>query len=92
MGLKHRAAADFTFIMAVPIMFGASAVSLIKKADVMTTDVIPFFVVGFVSAFVFALISIRFFLALISKIKLRPFAYYRIGLAVILGILYFTLQ
>lgn len=90
MGLKHRAAADFTFIMAVPIMFGASAVSLIKKADVMTTDVIPFFVVGFASAFVFAWISIRFFLALISRIKLKPFAIYRIILAVVLGIVYFV--
>lgn len=89
MGLKHRAAADFTFIMAIPIMFGASAVSLIKKLDLLTTDVIPFFVVGFASAFVFAWISIRFFLALINRIKLLPFAIYRIVLAVVLGIIYF---
>lgn len=92
MGLKHRAAADFTFIMAVPIMFGASAVSLIKKLDVLTTDVIPFFIVGFASAFVFAWISIRFFLALISRIKLLPFAIYRIVLAVVLGIVYFSVM
>jgi len=92
MGLKHRAAADFTFIMAVPIMFGASAVSLVKKLDFMTADVIPFFIVGFVSAFVFAWISIRFFLALISRIKLLPFAIYRIVLAVVLGIVYFSVM
>lgn len=92
MGLKHRAAADFTFIMAVPIMFGASAVSLISKWDVMTADVIPFFVVGFVSAFVFAWISIRFFLVLIEKIKLLPFAIYRIVLAAILGVIYISMM
>ncbi|KRG12372.1 undecaprenyl-diphosphate phosphatase [Lederbergia galactosidilytica] len=91
MGLKHRAAADFTFIMAVPIMFGASAVSLLKKWDVMTLDVLPFFIVGFISAFVFAWVSIRFFLALISRVKLRPFAIYRIILAVVLAIVYYSI-
>lgn len=92
MGLKHRAAADFTFIMAVPIMFGASAVSLVKKLDLMTTDVLPFFIVGFISAFIFAWISIRFFLALISRIKLLPFAIYRIILAVVLGVVYMNMM
>ncbi|GIN71913.1 undecaprenyl-diphosphatase [Bacillus sp. J14TS2] len=92
MGLKHRAAADFTFIMAVPIMFGASAVSLLKKWDVMTLDVLPFFIVGFISAFVFAWVSIRFFLALISRVKLRPFAIYRILLAIVLAIVYYSVN
>ena len=91
MGLKYRAAADFTFIMAVPIMFGASAVSLMKKMDVLTTDVIPFFAVGFVSAFIFSWLSIRFFLALISRIKLLPFAIYRIVLAIVIGIVYISM-
>lgn len=92
MGLKYRAAADFTFIMAVPIMFGASAVSLIKKMDVLTVDVIPFFAVGFISAFLFSWLSIRFFLALISRIKLLPFAIYRIVLAIVLGIVYIAVM
>ncbi|WP_232698682.1 undecaprenyl-diphosphate phosphatase [Brevibacillus daliensis] len=84
MGMSHRAAADFTFIMAVPIMAGASFLSLLKSWDAITMDVIPFFAVGFVSAFVFALISIRFFLKLINKIKLVPFAIYRIVLAAVI--------
>ncbi|WP_433750981.1 undecaprenyl-diphosphate phosphatase [Falsibacillus pallidus] len=83
-GLSHKAAADFTFIMAVPIMAGASALSLLKHASAITSDVIPFFIVGFVSAFIVALISIKFFLALINRIKLVPFAIYRIVIAVIL--------
>ncbi|MBS4210252.1 undecaprenyl-diphosphate phosphatase [Bacillus sp. FJAT-50079] len=92
MGLKYRAAADFTFIMAVPIMFGASAVSLIKKMDVLTVDVLPFFAVGFISAFLFSWLSIRFFLALISRIKLLPFAIYRIILAIVIGIAYISIR
>ncbi|MDQ1004020.1 undecaprenyl-diphosphatase [Neobacillus niacini] len=88
-GLSHRAAADFTFIMAVPIMAGASFLSLLKNWQYMTIDALPFFIAGFISAFVFALISIRFFLKLIDKIKLVPFAIYRILLALIIFFVYF---
>jgi undecaprenyl-diphosphatase len=89
LGLSHRAAADFTFIMAVPIMAGASFLSLLKNWQYMTMDALPFFIAGFISAFVFALISIRFFLKLIDKIKLVPFAIYRILLALIIFLIYF---
>jgi undecaprenyl-diphosphatase len=88
-GMSHRAAADFTFIMAVPIMAGASFLSLLKNWEYMEMSALPFFIGGFVSAFVFALISIRFFLKLIDKIKLVPFAIYRIVLAIIIFLVFF---
>ncbi|WP_147535926.1 undecaprenyl-diphosphate phosphatase [Bacillus marasmi] len=81
LGLNHRAAADFTFIMAVPIMAGASFISLLKNWEYFTIDALPFFLAGFISAFVFAYVSIKFFLKLINKVKLIPFAIYRIILA-----------
>lgn len=84
LGLDHKTAADFTFIMAVPIMAGASGLSLLKNWDQINPNDFWFYVVGFISAFVFALISIKFFLKLISKIKLVPFAIYRIILAIVL--------
>ncbi|MEK4630116.1 MAG: undecaprenyl-diphosphate phosphatase [Solibacillus sp.] len=84
LGLDHKTAADFTFIMAVPIMAGASGLSLVKNWDQINADHLSFYIVGFISAFVFALISIKFFLKLISKVKLTPFAIYRIVLAVVL--------
>jgi undecaprenyl-diphosphatase len=84
LGLSHRAASDFTFIMAVPVMLGASCLSLMKHWQSITLDVLPFFAVGFISAFVFALLFIRFFLKLIDRIKLVPFALYRIVLAAVL--------
>lgn len=89
LGMNHRTAADFTFIMAVPIMAGASFLSLLKNWQYFTLDALPFFIVGFISAFVFALISIRFFLKLINKIKLIPFAIYRIILVFVIYLLYF---
>ena len=88
MGMSHRAAADFTFIMAVPIMAGASFLSLLKNWEYMTVSTLPVFIAGFISAFIFALISIRFFLKLINKIKLVPFAVYRIVLALIIYLLF----
>ncbi|PNB52772.1 undecaprenyl-diphosphatase, partial [Pseudomonas sp. GW456-E7] len=51
LGLNHRAAADFTFIMAMPIMMGASFLSLVKHWDSLSSDLMPFFIVGFICAF-----------------------------------------
>lgn len=89
LGMSHRAAADFTFIMAVPIMAGASLISLVKNWEYFTMDALPFFIVGFISAFVFALVSMRFFLKLINRIKLLPFAIYRIVLAAVVYLIWF---
>ncbi|MBE1555272.1 undecaprenyl-diphosphate phosphatase [Sporosarcina limicola] len=88
-GMNHRTAADFTFIMAVPIMMGASLVSVIKNWKDLSMDDLSFYIVGFISAFVFALISIRFFLKLVSRVKLVPFAIYRLVLAAVLAIIVF---
>lgn len=86
-GMTHRTAADFTFIMAVPIMMGASFVSLFKNWEHVRQDDLAFYIVGFVSAFVFALISIKFFLKLLERVKLTPFAIYRLVLAAILFVI-----
>ena len=87
--MSHKTAADFTFIMAVPIMAGASLVSVMKNWEHINMDHISFYIVGFISAFVFALISIKFFLKLISRVKLMPFAIYRLVLAAVLAIIIF---
>ncbi|MBB6674346.1 undecaprenyl-diphosphate phosphatase [Cohnella nanjingensis] len=89
LGMSHRAAADFTFIMAVPIMAGASALTLLKNYKYITGDVLPYFIVGFIAAFLVALVSIRFFLALINRIKLVPFAIYRILLAAVIALVFY---
>lgn len=86
-GMSHRTAADFTFIMAVPIMFGASFLSLLKNWEDINPNDTSFYVVGFISAFVFALISIKFFLKLIERVKLTPFAIYRLVLAAVLFVI-----
>ena len=82
--MSHRTAADFTFIMAVPIMAGASFISLLKNWNDIEPTHLSFYIVGFISAFVFAMISIKFFLKLVEHVKLTPFAIYRFVLAAVL--------
>lgn len=89
LGIDHKTAADFTFIMAVPIMAGASLVSVLKNWGDMSMDYLGFYIVGFISAFVFALLSIKFFLVLIARVRLVPFAIYRLVLAAILSVIVF---
>ncbi len=87
--MSYRSAADFTFIMAVPIMLGASGLSLVKNWSYFSMEALPFFIAGFITAFLFALFSIRFFLKVIEKVKLMPFAVYRLVLAAAVYFIYF---
>lgn len=89
MKLNHKAASDFTFMMAVPIMLAASGLSLLKNISHIELSHLPFYIFGFVAAFVVGFISIKLFLRLISKVKLIPFAIYRIILVIFIAILYF---
>lgn len=84
LGASHRTASEFSFIMAIPIMFGASLLTAIDKWQYITVDVLPFMAAGFITAFISALICIKFFLNLINKVKLTPFAIYRFIVAAIL--------
>ena len=81
LGSSRAAAAEYSFIAAVPIMFAATAFDLYKSASFLTTADIPFFAVGFFFAFVFALLAIKVFVGLVSRVSLRPFAWYRLILA-----------
>lgn len=80
-GLNHKTASEFTFILALPIMAAATGKDLLDNWSYLSASDLPLFITGFVTAFVVALIAIKFFLRLISRIKLIPFAIYRFVLA-----------
>jgi undecaprenyl-diphosphatase len=80
-GASHKASADFSFLMAIPIMVLASAYDMLKSYKSLSIDDIGFFAVGFVVAFVVAYLAVVYFLKLLEKVKLTPFAYYRLLLA-----------
>jgi len=81
-GVSHKAAAEFSFIIALPIMIAASGLDLIQSAHFLTKADLPLFATGFVTAFVVAMIGVVTFLKILEKVKLTPFALYRIVLAV----------
>ena len=89
-GLNHRTAAKFSFIIAVPVMFAAVGYDLLKSFDGLSAYDLLLILIGFVVSFFVALGSILWFIKKFQKLKLIPFAIYRIVLAVvILGFIYF---
>jgi undecaprenyl-diphosphatase len=80
-GVSLRAAADFSFLIAVPMMVAASGYDLLKNLEFLTTDDIGFFLVGFFVSMFVALLAVVSFLKLLEKVKLTAFAYYRFGVA-----------
>lgn len=82
-GVSRAAAADFTFIIAVPVMIAASGYDLFKGYSFLTRADIPFFIVGFVVSFVVALLAVYTFIKLVQKLNLTYFAYYRFALAAV---------
>ncbi|MGU3472772.1 undecaprenyl-diphosphate phosphatase [Paenibacillus sp. D51F] len=83
MGTSQKAAADFTFILSVPMMIGATGVDLIKSRDLLVPEDYGLFAVGLVVSFIVGLIAVTTFINLIKKLKLSWFAYYRFALAAV---------
>ncbi|MBD2866195.1 undecaprenyl-diphosphate phosphatase [Paenibacillus oceani] len=90
-GASRAAAADFTFLIAIPVMCAATGYELLKNAGTMTAGDIGFLAVGFVVAFVVALLAVVTFIKLVGKLKLTYFSYYRFALAAIVLIYMYTI-
>ena len=82
MGISRFAASEFSFLLAVPMMMGATALDLYKSYSFLNMADLPMFATGFVSAFIVALIAIKTFLAVIKRISFIPFAIYRFFVAI----------
>jgi len=78
LGADKRAAAEFSFFLAMPTMVGAFAYKLYKDYATMTFDQAGLIAIGFVSAFVAALVVVRVFLDFVARNGFTLFAYWRI--------------
>lgn len=78
LGASKRAAAEFSFFLAMPTMAGAFAYDLFKNYKILTFDDTLLIVVGFVAAFISALVVVRVFLDYVSKRGFSLFAWWRI--------------
>ena len=87
MGIKREAAAKFTFFLAIPVMFGASLLKIVKfKGDVQGNEIV-LLVIGMVTAFVVSLFVIKGLMNFIKKHGFTCFGWYRIALGVLVLIL-----
>ena len=82
-GLSRKAAAEFSFLAAVPILAAAALHDLFKAAAVFTAEDIKLVVIGFVVSFFTALFTVTWFIGMVGRWSLRPFAYYRLVVAAI---------
>lgn len=77
-GLSRKAATEFSFFLAIPTMFAAVGYDLYKNRAFISSADVPLFAVGFVTAFVSALVVVRAFVGFVSRRDFTPFAVYRI--------------
>lgn len=83
-GVSRYVALEFSFILAVPMMLGATVIDLYKSIPCLIWHDFTMFAIGFATALLVALLAIKFFLHIIRRISFLPFVIYRFLLAVIM--------
>jgi undecaprenyl-diphosphatase len=89
-GLSRRAATEFSFFLAIPVLFAASAYELFKHRSTLSADDLGILGVGLVAAFASAFVCVRWLLRYISRHDFTVFAWYRIGFGVIVLVTAYT--
>ncbi|MUT68232.1 undecaprenyl-diphosphate phosphatase [Paenibacillus sp. NEAU-GSW1] len=85
-GVSQKAAADFTFIISVPVMLGASLLDLYDSWELLSKDDLLLMLVGLITAFVTGLVAVSTFMRLIKRLRLEWFAFYRFALAAVFAL------
>ena len=89
-GISRVVAAEFTFFLAVPVMFGLSALKILKFGFSFTSAELLILGIGMAVAFVVSVLVIKFLLGYIKKHDFKAFGWYRIALGIIV-IVYFSI-
>ncbi len=89
-GTSRFVATEFTFFLAIPVMFGASLLKILKFGFAFTSLELVTLLIGMLSSLIVSIIAIKFLMGYIKKHDFKFFGYYRIILGIIV-ILYFTL-
>lgn len=89
-GVSRRVAAEYTFFLAIPVMFGASLLKVVKFGFAFTSMELALLAVGMVVSFVVSVFVLRFLMGYIKKHDFKVFGWYRIALGVVV-LLYFAL-
>lgn len=82
-GTSREVAAEFTFFLAIPAMFGASLIKMVHFGFAYTPTEVAVLLTAVIVAFLVSIVSIRFLMGYIKKHNFKPFGYYRIVLGVV---------
>jgi undecaprenyl-diphosphatase len=82
-GLSRHTATEFSFYLAIPILIGAGALAVWKQRDTLVASDLPVFAIGAATAFVAALVCIRWLIRYVSTHDFRGFAWYRIAFGLV---------
>ncbi|AQV95267.1 undecaprenyl-diphosphatase [Cupriavidus necator] len=82
-GLSRQVATEFSFFLAIPVIFGATVYELYKARALLSADDLGIFAVGFVFAFLSAFLCVRWLLRFIATHDFKPFAWYRIAFGIV---------
>ncbi|MFA0815182.1 MAG: undecaprenyl-diphosphate phosphatase [Anaerofustis sp.] len=90
LGAKREVAAEYSFFLSIPVMFGASALKLVKFGFDFTGSELAILLVGMITAFAVSIAAIRFLMGYIKQHNFKVFGWYRIALGIVV-IAYFLL-
>ena len=82
-GVSRSAATEFSFFLAIPIMFAATAFELLSNRNLLSWQDTDLFAAGFITAFISALLVIKLFIRYVAKHNFTGFAWYRILFGII---------
>lgn len=82
-GTSREVAAEFTFFLAIPVMFGASFIKLLKFGLAFSSSQLIILLVGMVTAFFVSILAIKFLMGYIKKNDFKVFGWYRIVLGIL---------
>jgi len=89
-GLSRKVATEFSFFLAIPVIFGATVYELYKERALLSVDDLGIFAIGFVFAFIAAFICVRWLLRFVATHDFKAFAWYRIAFGIIVLVTAYT--
>lgn len=90
-GTSRELAAEFSFFLAIPVMFGVSLLKIVTNAYVMTPNEWALLLVGMLVAYVVSMFAVKFLVSYVRKHNFKAFGWYRIVLGIVV-LLYFAIR
>lgn len=87
LGISKETSVEFSFLLAIPTMFAATGLKLVKNSHSFSAFEYELLLIGLITSFISALIAVKFFIAFIKKNNFIPFGIYRIIIAAILAVI-----